>query len=149
LEAVHLDETDLKIVCALQENSRLSSTMIAKKLGVSTPTVIRKIERLQTQGIIQKFTVMLDHAKLGYKVWARIAMNILPSELKRVSEQLKKDDCLYEVWYMSGAHNLIAGARFREVEDLQRFTLERLNRLTGVQSYEISIVIDTVKSGAL
>lgn len=136
---------DLRVISALQENSRLSSTVVARKLGVSTPTIIRKIERLESMGVIEKFTVMLDHHKLGYKVLARVAMNILPSELKKVADLLKKEECLYEIWRMSGAHNLIAGARFKDVEGLQKFSIEKLSKLPGMQSCEISIVMDVIK----
>jgi len=145
---VDLDEIDVKIIEMLQKNSRLSSSMIAKKVGVSTPTVIRKIGRLEANGVIERFAVVVNHNKLGYKVLARIALNVVPSDLSKVAEQLKKQECLYEIWNMSGAHNLIAGARFREIEDLQKFTVEKLNRLDGIQSFEISIVIDIVKTTA-
>ena len=146
MEKTKVDDMDLKLISVLQKNSRLSSTTIAKKVGVSTPTIIKKIERLEAKGIIEKFTIMLDHHKLGYKVIARVAMNILPSELKRVADLLKKEECLYEIWHMGGAHNLIAGARFKEVENLQKFTIEKLSKLPGIQSYEISIVLDVVKT---
>ncbi len=145
MEGTKCNALDLKVLDMLQTNSRLSSRTIARKLGVSTPTVIRKIERLKSIGVLGKFTVTLDHYKLGYKVNARVAMNIVPSELRRVESLLKKEDCLYEIWHMSGAHNLIAGARFKDVEDLQEFTIGKLNKLPGIQTYEISIVIEVIK----
>jgi len=149
MELIELDELDLKVIGLLQTNSRLSSTTIARKVGVSTPTIIRKIERLESMKVIGKFTVMLDHHKLGYKVDARVAMNVRPSELRKVESLLKKEDCLYEIWHMSGAHNLIAGARFKEVEGLQKFIIERLSKLPGIQAYEVSIVLKVIRSNSI
>ena len=80
---VDLDEIDVKIIEMLQKNSRLSSSMIAKKVGVSTPTVIRKIGRLEANGVIERFAVVVNHNKLGYKVLARIALNVVPSDLSK------------------------------------------------------------------
>jgi len=61
-----LDELDTKIVKILLENGRLSSRKIAERLGISVGTVINRIQKLESEGIITGYTALLDHERLGY-----------------------------------------------------------------------------------
>ena len=55
-----LDEYDLKLINLLKNNARLSISELAKLLGLSRPTVKARLERLEKDGIIQKYTVKLS-----------------------------------------------------------------------------------------
>ncbi|EHR78738.1 AsnC family transcriptional regulator [Thermococcus litoralis DSM 5473] len=54
-----LDEVDLKLIYLLRDNSRLSISELAELLGVSRPTVRSRIERLEREGIIRKYTIQI------------------------------------------------------------------------------------------
>ncbi|MEQ9715413.1 MAG: TRASH domain-containing protein [Candidatus Asgardarchaeum sp.] len=56
---VKLDEYDLKILYLLRDNSRLSISELAGLLGLSRPTVKTRLERLEKEGIIQKYTIKI------------------------------------------------------------------------------------------
>ncbi len=62
-----LDEYDLKLINILKDNSRLSISEIAKLLGLSRQTVKARIERLEREGVIQKYTIKLspEFEKMG------------------------------------------------------------------------------------
>ena len=55
-----LDEYDLKLINLLRNNGRLSISELAKLLGLSRPTVKARLERLEKEGVIQKYTVKLS-----------------------------------------------------------------------------------------
>ncbi|WP_175059840.1 TRASH domain-containing protein [Thermococcus sp. 2319x1] len=56
---IKLDEIDLKLIYLLRDNSRLSISELAELLGVSRPTVRSRIERLEKEGIIRKYTIKI------------------------------------------------------------------------------------------
>jgi len=60
----------LKLVSELFRNSRKSDREIARKLGVSQPTVSRMRGKLENEGVIQEYTIIPDFAKLGYELVA-------------------------------------------------------------------------------
>jgi len=62
-----LDETEMKILRELQKDGRVSRRVLADRIDVSTPTVSSKIEKLENMGIIEGFTVEIDHRKLGFQ----------------------------------------------------------------------------------
>ncbi len=57
---VKLDEYDLKLINLLMDNSRLSLSELAKLLGLSRQTVKARMERLEKEGVIQKYTIKLS-----------------------------------------------------------------------------------------
>jgi len=64
---VDLDDTDLSILHALQENARnTSSGEIADETGTSGSTVRKRIQRLESQGVIKGYSADVDYQKSGY-----------------------------------------------------------------------------------
>jgi len=57
---IKLDEHDLKLINLLRDDARLSISELAKLLGLSRPTVKSRLERLEKEGIIQKYTIKLS-----------------------------------------------------------------------------------------
>jgi DNA-binding Lrp family transcriptional regulator len=64
---VDIDEVDYQILCMLAKNSRIPSIDIAKKIKMTSTTIINRISRLIKDGIIQRYTISIDAVKLGYK----------------------------------------------------------------------------------
>jgi DNA-binding Lrp family transcriptional regulator len=60
---MQLDETDVKILKALTADGRLSSRQIAKHCGISIGTALSRTRRLEGEGIIRGYSVLLDHEK--------------------------------------------------------------------------------------
>lgn len=65
-----LKETYLKILSELMKNSRVSDREVARKLGISQPTVSRIRSRLSNEGYIREYTIIPDFTKLGYSIMA-------------------------------------------------------------------------------
>ncbi len=61
---VDLDATDAAILRALQENARASLRAIAKRIGVSVPTVSARLRNLEELGIVRGYRVVLDPDRL-------------------------------------------------------------------------------------
>jgi DNA-binding Lrp family transcriptional regulator len=57
---VKLDEYDLKLINLLMENSRLSLSELSRLLSLSRQTVKARLERLEKEGIIEKYTVKVS-----------------------------------------------------------------------------------------
>ena len=62
-----LDEADVMLIKELQADSRQSMRSLSGKLGISTPTVASKVQRLIDGGAIKSFSAILDSAAFGLK----------------------------------------------------------------------------------
>ncbi len=61
-----LKETDRKIISMLNTNARVSTSEIVQKTNLSYENVVRRIKILEKNGVIQNYTILLNHVKIGY-----------------------------------------------------------------------------------
>src|SRR5664280_3610563 len=62
---VDLDQTDHKIIELLSRNARRTMADIGERVSLSPSAVTRLIDRLERDGVISGYTVVIDHAKAG------------------------------------------------------------------------------------
>jgi len=70
------DEMDYAILQKVQEDGRISYRSLSREIPLSTPVIIERIRRMEDVGIIKRFTVDIDHGKLGFSVKAILSMSI-------------------------------------------------------------------------
>jgi DNA-binding Lrp family transcriptional regulator len=82
-------DLDLKLIAELMRNSKQSDRELAKRLGVSQPTVSRTRTRLEKEGYIKEYTLIPDFSKLGFEI---MALNLIKLKKEPSGEELKKLD---------------------------------------------------------
>lgn len=140
-----LDEKDVQIIKMLRENARTPYAKIAEGLGVSDVAVLKRIRRLERQGVIKKYTIEVDLAKLGYRVSSFTGLDVSSEHLFRVVEFLKSKDYVRYLAITTGDHSLIAEIVAGSNEELARIH-EELSGLPGVRRVCPAIVMEVVKS---
>jgi DNA-binding Lrp family transcriptional regulator len=68
--SIMLKEKEKKLLIALLKNSKESDRKLAKKLGVSQPTVTRTRSKIEKEGIVKDYTIIPDWKKLGFEIMA-------------------------------------------------------------------------------
>lgn len=139
-----IDALDIKIIRALQIDSRKSVVQIAKEVSANEATVRRRVKKLLKDGIIERFTVILDYHKLGRVIKAFIGLRVEPAKLKAVAEHLAKHPDTQVVYRTSGDTDIITEVILEKMEDLNAFLEEELT-LEGILGTIITIVIGPYK----
>ena len=142
-----LDITDLKILEALQEDSRQTYMAIGKHLGIAHSTVYDRIKRMEQNGIIKKYTALIDAEKAGTKsITAIMTIYTDPKESERVAEKLCNAPEILEV-YTSLSEELLIMAKVvaQNQESLHAFIANHVAPLPGVLRIRTSIVTKKFK----
>jgi len=139
-----IDEKDLKIIKLLQENSRIPYTELAKKVGISDVAVIKRIKKLEKQGVIKKYTIVIDPKKLGYNSVSIVGINVKPEYLFPVISHLKEKNYVKYLALSSGDHTLMAIIWARNGSKLAKIHNE-ISKLPGVTKVCPSIILDVIK----
>ena len=145
--AVVLDTTDLKILEALQEDSRQTYMAIGKHLGIAHSTVYDRIKRMEQNGIIKKYTALIDAEKAGTKsITAIMTIYTDPKESERVAEKLCNAPEILEV-YTSLSEELLIMAKVvaENQESLHTFIANSVAPLPGVLRIRTSILTKKFK----
>ena len=139
-----IDTLDMKIIRALQEDARKPIVQIAKEVGANEATVRRRIDRLVRNGIIERFTVVLDYHKLGRVIKAFIGLRVEPAKLKDIVNHLSKHPDIQVLYRTSGDTDIVTEVIFEKMEDLNAFLEEELS-LDGILGTIVTIVIGPYK----
>src|SRR5580704_3926249 len=75
-EAFEPDTIDLQILDALQEHGRIPHAKLADQVGLSAPSVIERVKKLEDSGLITGYHASVDARKLGRDVTAFIGVSI-------------------------------------------------------------------------
>lgn len=139
-----LKKIDYEILYELTRDSRQSFRNIAKKVGVSVSTVIKRAEMLQKEGIVKQFTISVDHRKLGYDQHALIEIATEQDKLREVEDFLRKRKEVYAIYDVTGSKDVAILIRAKTQEELRSF-LRALIDLPGIERTETRIIFDSPK----
>ena len=142
-----VDEIDLKIIEKLAVNARATYSEIASEVGLSDVAVMKRIRKLEQEGVIRKYTVIVDQAKLGFSKVSLTGINVDPAKLFDVIEELKKRDYVKQLLVTSGDHSLITLIFAKSSEEMMRIH-DEISRIDGVLKVYPAIVSDIVKDEA-
>lgn len=143
-QADSLDQTDLAIIDALQQDGRVAFAQIAEQLGVSPGMIRQRYSRLVEQGFL-KVVAITNPLRMGYKTMAMIGIRVEGSKLLDVAAKVSK---LGEVIYMvisSGRFDIFAEVVCHDHEELLRFITEKLSTIDGVRESESFMHLKIVK----
>ncbi len=142
----NLDPIDSQIITMLQKDGRRSFSEIADTVGRTEVTIRRRVKRLQDEGYIRRFTVVLDPFKIGRKIRAVIRVKTAMKEAKEISKKLRSFDEVNEAYYLDGACGLMLMVTVDDLTELKTFLETRLGGITGVGDAETCIVLEEIKS---
>ena len=125
VEIIDLDETDRRLIEALDRNSRTSTADLARLVGLSPQSTADRVRRLEDIGVITGFTVRLDPAALGLGVGAYIRIRPAMGELRRVAELLANIPEIVECDRVTGEDCFVAKVYVARIDDLER-VIDRL-----------------------
>ena len=138
------DNTDWKIITLLNEDGRMPSAEIARRLGnVSARTVTNRIEALTREGIIN-IRAIVNPDMVGYGVLADVFIEVEPGRVREVAEGVAEFSQVSYVACATGDTDISISVRARNIEELFNFVNEKLGKVPGVrrtQSYLLPLKI--------
>ncbi len=137
-----MDIIDEKLLLALREDGRASTAKLARLVGRSRTSVQSRIERLQKQGVIVGFGVLLapEHG-LG-AVRAHVMIKVGPKETRAVTSALRSIPQVRVLHSVSGDVDLIAVAAAASVTEMDE-VIDRVGALDGVERTNSFIILST------
>jgi Lrp/AsnC family transcriptional regulator for asnA, asnC and gidA len=140
---MEIDELDKKILNVLLKNSRSSYRDIAKKVGVSFVTVIKRVQRLENEKIIKSYSANIDYEKLGYDLNVLIKMRVSQGKSREVGKKLAQEKNVSAMYNVTGDFDDIILAKFKDRKSMDIF-LKNLQSYEHIERTETSLVLNTL-----
>ena len=139
-----MDGTDVKILKRLLRDARMSYRKVAAEIGVSPPTVLARVDKLEKEGVIKSYSAMLDHEKLGYDLTAIIDITATKGKIVDLEKQIAKFPNVCAVYDTTGLTDMTIIAKFKSRAELSSFVKKDLS-LPYVERTNTHVVLVTVK----
>ncbi|MAV60225.1 MAG: AsnC family transcriptional regulator [Marine Group II euryarchaeote MED-G38] len=139
-----MDETDRMIIEVLCDDARTSLRKISEKIGVSLGAVSNRVKKLEKNGIIKGYTVLLDADKIGWELTVVIGIRIQKGRLIEIQEKIAKDHRVYAVYDVTGNYDSMIVAKASNRKDLDDLSKNVLS-IEGVERSVTHLVLNTVK----
>ncbi|CAN7662241.1 Lrp/AsnC family transcriptional regulator [Phenylobacterium sp. LjRoot225] len=145
-----LDDADLRVLRALQSDSRRSTAEVAELVGLSQPACWRRIQRLRETGVIRREIALLDREKLGFglTVFALVKLtSVGRANLAGFSESIRGLPEVVECHVLMGAFDFLLKIVTKDIPAYERFFFERLSALEEIQDVTSSVALSEIKEG--
>lgn len=139
-----LDGTDERILKNLLVDARQSARQLALNLGLSTVTVLSRIKKLEKEKVIQGYTAIIDHEKIGYSMTAIIEIIAKNDKVMDIENEIAKFENVCGVYDITGSTDTIIIAKFKERKELSKFVKE-LATIPNVENTITHVVLNTTK----
>lgn len=141
-----IDDIDKKILSLLSDNARISYVDIAKEVNLSRVAVKSRIENLEKDGIIEKYTTDMNLRISGRNMAVYFEVKVEPAKLYAIGTELANMDNVTDVYQMSGAGNLHMHALLNEEDELNDFLEYRLYPIEGIIEVTSRIILTRFKA---
>jgi len=128
----------------LLTDARQSARQLSHRLGISTVTMISRINKLQESKVIQGYSARLDHELLGYDITAIIEIKTTKGKMLEIENKIAKQDNVIAVYDITGDADTIVIAKFKNRKDLSIF-VKKLFSVPNVENTVTHIVLNTIK----
>ena len=114
-----LDATNLRLLTELQDDARLSLAELGRRVGLSSPAVAERLQRLEDQGCIRGYRTEVDPRALGYSLSAVVRIRPASRQLQRVAEIARSSAEVVECHRITGEDCFFMKAHVRSIEHLE------------------------------
>ena len=140
-----LDELDQKIVQLLIENARSSYSDIGQQIGISRVAVKARIQALETRGIIEEYTTIINPQKISGAVSCYFDIETTPEALAQVTGLLEANPVITQIYRVTGKNKLHVHAVAASGEEMEALIQNHFDTLPGVEKCECNIILSRVK----
>jgi Lrp/AsnC family leucine-responsive transcriptional regulator len=137
------DATDRAILELLQDNCKQSMAQIGEKVGLSGPSVVERIHKLEEAGVITSYVALVDAKRLGKDVTAFLGVSTdQPRSIGSLERQVIAIPDVLECHHVTGAHTLMVKVKTENTESLEQL-IEQIRSLEGVSRTETMVALST------
>lgn len=145
---VRLDKTDRRMLAILQEDGRISNIELARRIALSPSPCLRRLQRLEEEGVIDRYVALLNPDKLGVGLLAYVNVSLdkrnpqATEAFKRVVHDWPE---VTECYAMTGEMDYLMRVMVSDLNHFSRFVMDKVLKQPGVLDVKSSFALEGVK----
>jgi DNA-binding Lrp family transcriptional regulator len=141
-DAYAVDAVDRRILDVLSRDGRCSINEMASRVGIGRATAYSRLARLEAEGVIEGYTVRIDHRRLGLEISALILVRVEQRSWRTIAPRLRDLPGAEWLSVTAGEFDFALLVRTPDVRHLRDVILEQVMAIEGVRSSETVLVLE-------
>ncbi|WP_026532621.1 Lrp/AsnC family transcriptional regulator [Arthrobacter sp. H41] len=137
-----LDEVDRRILAELTRDARQSVTAVAENVHISRAHAYSRIGKLTDDGVITRFTAIIDPAKAGLRSSAYVTLKVRQHAWRELREKLREVPEIHHIALVGGDFDVILLVRAEDNVGLRRVIFDQLQSMPGVLDTQTFLVFE-------
>ena len=144
-----IDEISLKILGILQKKARVPNVEVARQVNMAPSAVLERIRKLEKQGIIDGYEVILNPSYFNRDMVAFVYVTLSHASLhETIAGQLSHVPEIQEIHFISGSDGFLLKVRVSGVQALHDTITRKISVIEGVSGTKTSLVLKTYKESS-
>ncbi|WP_018154038.1 MULTISPECIES: Lrp/AsnC family transcriptional regulator [Methanothermococcus] len=140
-----MDKKDRKILEILMDDGRKPFTEIAKELNTSESSVRKRIRKMEEEGVIKGYSVLVNPAKIGYNVIALTGFDTDPQDFLNVAKELCRFEEVKKVFTSTGDHMIMTEIWAKDGNELTDIIFNKIGKIKGIKKVCPAIILEQLK----
>lgn len=148
-DTIRLDDTDRRLLRALQADGRISNIKLAQKCNLSTSACSDRVRRLREMNVISGYSVQLDPHQVGLPLLVFVEVRLdrtTPDAFDAFATAIRRAPQILECHMVAGGFDYLVKARVSSMDAYRAFLGETLVAIPGVRETRTYAVLEEVKS---
>lgn len=148
MPAFELDATDRRILRELQVEGTIRNDVLAERIALTAAPTLRRVRALEEAGVISRYVALVDPERIGLGVRVRVEIRLASqtrAAIDAFSTSVSAMPDVVECMILFGEWDFQLTVVARDVEDYQRFVLDKLAKLPGIATYRSTLIMRVVK----
>lgn len=151
-QRVRFDAIDLAILTQLQGDSKITNATLAKRVGISPPSTLERVKKLESAGIIRGYVALLDPAELDKSICAIVHVTLREHGERRLEAfktSIAQFDEVQAAWHTAGEEDFILKVLVTDMEQYEQFVVHRLSAIPNIGRVRTSFCLSAIKDGTI
>ena len=148
MDANRFDRTDLALLATLQREGRISNAELAERVSLSASACLRRVQRLEQEGVLAGYGALIDPARVGLGLQAFVRVQLSRHDAAAIAEFTERVAAWDEVvacHALTGDMDYLLHVVVRNLDHFSGFLLDKLLAQAEVADVNSSFVLRTVK----
>lgn len=149
---VRFDAIDLAILAQLQDDCKITNATLAQRVGISPPSTLERVKKLEQQGIIRGYVAILDPVLLDKGITALVHVTLREHgehKLNTFKDAIRDFEEVQAAWHTAGEEDFILKVLVTDIQQYEDFVVFRLSAVPNIGRIRTSFVLSPVKETTL
>ncbi|HUX08066.1 MAG TPA: Lrp/AsnC family transcriptional regulator [Acidobacteriota bacterium] len=143
-----MDKIDAEILNNLQVNGRITNSELAKRVGLSAPSVLERVRKLEESGVISGYSARINPDKVGRGTTCFVAVSLAlhqQDSIKSFKQEIDDIPEVLECFHITGEEDYLLRVTVRDMQHYRDLLLNRLTKIPGLSKLKTMVVLSQIK----